>query len=534
MRPEPKNLVKLINLRTETFTIKMSPLSPVIHAISVKNFKSLKETGMLRLKPITLLVGPNSSGKTALLQTILVLKQTLESRNIKTPLVLRGKYVDLGSFKETVFGYNSEEDIEISLGIGTTYNLEKALGVKESTYQGYSLVRVKVYYDIKNDRLISKDMELSISDTMNLKINREKLEISQKEQVINYKFRSRREVEKRNFLYIPRTSILDIETLNFMKEQLEDALEKALMKKSLLEREIEKEVEEKKRQAELERLQKEITSLREDLAFLDAKMSEDLDIKQARVVDFSLKALRRSSLRLQKLLVEDTYYVGPLREYPQRYYIASGERPRDVGLRGEHTVEVIYFDFRQKEARYVKLKKWMKEMDLAYDVRLSPVTEGMYTILISDPKLKIGVSLANVGFGVSQLLPILVEGIYARKGSVLLMEQPEIHLHPRLQAALADFFIDMANEGKQVIVETHSEHIILRLQRRIAENKLSNKDIAIYYFEPSEEGTKITPIEISEYGIIEKWPKGFFEEDLEESYSILEALGKRKKNVSGN
>jgi AAA15 family ATPase/GTPase len=107
MRPEPKNLVKLINLRTETFTIKMSPLSPVIHAISVKNFKSLKETGMLRLKPITLLVGPNSSGKTALLQTILVLKQTLESRNIKTPLVLRGKYVDLGSFKETVFGYNS-------------------------------------------------------------------------------------------------------------------------------------------------------------------------------------------------------------------------------------------------------------------------------------------------------------------------------------------------------------------------------------------------------------------------------------------
>jgi len=246
-----------------------------------------------------------------------------------------------------------------------------------------------------------------------------------------------------------------------------------------------------------------------------------------------LNTLSFISYKLQDLLVENTYYIGPLREYPQRYYIASGEYPRDVGLRGEHTVEVIYFDFKRKEDRYVKLKRWMKEMDLACDVKLSPVAEGIYALSVTDPKLNVDVNLADIGFGASQLLPIIVEGIYAKKGSVLLIEQPEIHLHPKLQAMLADLFIDIVKDGKQVIVETHSEHILLRLQRRVAENILSHKDIAIYYFEPSEEGSKITYVEMNEDGTLKTWPKGFFEEDLEESYLLLKALAGRK-NVSSS
>jgi AAA15 family ATPase/GTPase len=87
-------------------------LEPIIYSIFVKNFKSLKNTGVLNLKPITLLVGPNSSGKTALLQTILVLKQTLESRNIEAPLVLRGKYVDLSSFKDIVFQHDLKSRVK--------------------------------------------------------------------------------------------------------------------------------------------------------------------------------------------------------------------------------------------------------------------------------------------------------------------------------------------------------------------------------------------------------------------------------------
>jgi len=155
----------------------MSSHSPIIHTISVKNFKSLKETGVLKLKPITLLVGPNSSGKTALLQTILVLKQTLESRNIETPLVLRGRYVNLGSFKEVVFGHNVEEVIEISLGIDT----EMPFG-REPRYRS-PLIKIKIGYDAEKASLISKGIEFSTSDKINLKVNEEKLEILQEEKI---------------------------------------------------------------------------------------------------------------------------------------------------------------------------------------------------------------------------------------------------------------------------------------------------------------------------------------------------------------
>ena len=512
-------------------------LEPVIYNISVKNFKSLKNTGVLNLKPITLLVGPNSSGKTALLQTILLLKQTLESRNIEVPLVLRGKYVDLSSFKDIVFQHDLKEIIEILLGIRIIQHPRiRRPPDFPKLYRDISLMKFKFGYDVKSKRIINKGLEISIPE-VNVSITEEKIEvIHKKEPIISYDFKKRREIEKRNFLYIPRF----FPPAHFYlsrKQSLEKELKELLDKKTQLEEAIkEKPREKEKIESTIRKLERIIKGLEAELRFFEKRfgdMFKGLSIKQAEIIEFSLNVLRDSSFHLQNLLVENTYYIGPLREYPQRYYIASGEYPRDVGLRGEHTVETIYFNFKQKENRYTKLKYWMKEMGLAYDIKLSPVAEGIYALVVTDPKLGIDVNLADIGFGASQLLPIIVEGIYAESGSVLLIEQPEIHLHPRLQALLADFLIDIMMEGKQVIVETHSEHIILRLQRRIAENKLSYKDVAIYYFEPSSEGSKITHIELEEDGIIKTWPKGFFEEDLEESYFLLKALGERK-NVSGS
>ncbi len=139
----------------------------------------------------------------------------------------------------------------------------------------------------------------------------------------------------------------------------------------------------------------------------------------------------------------------------------------------------------------------MKQTELATNLKLGSIGEGLYALRVSDSNLKIDVNLADIGFGASQLLPIIVQGIYAPKGSVLLIEQPEIHLHPRIQALLGDFFIDMSRRGKQAIIETHSEHMILRLQRRIAEMKFSSNDLAIYSFEPSKKGTEISKVEMT-------------------------------------
>ena len=92
--------------------------------------------------------------------------------------------------------------------------------------------------------------------------------------------------------------------------------------------------------------------------------------------------------------------------------------------------------------------------------------------------------ITDVGFGVSQILPVLVLCFYAPKGSTIILEQPEIHLHPAVQAGLADVLIDAyKRRDVQIIVESHSEHFLRRLQRRVAEEALPNDDLAVYFCE---------------------------------------------------
>jgi predicted ATPase len=112
----------------------------------------------------------------------------------------------------------------------------------------------------------------------------------------------------------------------------------------------------------------------------------------------------------------------------------------------------------------------------------------------------------------------------------LLIEQPEIHLHPKAQATLGDLLMEVVKAGdRQVIVETHSEHLLARIQRRIAEQKFSHEQVAIYYFEPTPSGTKIHRLELDEYGqLVEPIPEGFFEEGLEEALAHMKAVGERK------
>lgn len=150
-------------------------------------------------------------------------------------------------------------------------------------------------------------------------------------------------------------------------------------------------------------------------------------------------------------------------------------------------------------------------------------------VLLDDEKQCLSFNLSDVGFGVSQILPIIVQGFYADDDSLILIEQPEIHLHPKLQAEMGNLLVEIAKSGKQLIIETHSEHLLLRLQRLVAEGRLSNDNLAIYYFKYGSAGTKIQRISIDKFGQFENWPKGFFEEDIEESFAITEAMLKQKR-----
>lgn len=148
---------------------------------------------------------------------------------------------------------------------------------------------------------------------------------------------------------------------------------------------------------------------------------------------------------------------------------------------------------------------------------------------------KDNVNLTDVGFGVSQVLPVVVQCFYASPHTTIILEQPEIHLHPRVQTALADLFIeaiqsreDSADRSVQLIVESHSEHFLRRLQTRVAEQVVSPDDVALYFCRAGENGAVLDPLEVNIFGEIKNWPADFFGDEMGELAARMEAAANRE------
>lgn len=236
-------------------------------------------------------------------------------------------------------------------------------------------------------------------------------------------------------------------------------------------------------------------------------------------------------------LMDSVYYLGPLREYPKRDYYWGGSSPQDVGPRGERTVEAMLAAERQDEKRQLARKKrkrpfneiighWLKELGLAaeFDLREIGKQSNRYRTAVKTAGSSVDASLGDVGFGVSQVLPALVLLYYVPKGATVLMEQPELHLHPKVQSGLADVMLSVAAaRNVQIVVESHSEHLMRRLQRRVAEGRASSEDVRLY-FVSSDRGTAVlSDLTLNEFGEIENWPRHFFGDEMGEVAAISEA-----------
>ncbi|WP_231403255.1 AAA family ATPase [Hymenobacter guriensis] len=164
-----------------------------------------------------------------------------------------------------------------------------------------------------------------------------------------------------------------------------------------------------------------------------------------------------------------------------------------------------------------------------------------YEVRIQRTAESASVFLTDVGFGVSQILPVLVLLFYVPESSTVILEQPEIHLHPAVQAGLADVFVDAIKRRRlQIILESHSEHLLQRLQRRMAEfgvdaDKGFDADKAKLYFTDIEAGrSKLTPLAIDNYGNISNWPTGFFGDPFADAAAMLDAEMKRRQAPSAS
>ena len=240
--------------------------------------------------------------------------------------------------------------------------------------------------------------------------------------------------------------------------------------------------------------------------------------------------------------MDSIYYLGPLREYPRREYHWGGSSPDDVGQRGEHTMDALLAATRDNQMRSLGKRKrkksfqamiayWLNELGLIQEFDLEEIAAGtnLYKAMVKITRSSAETALTDVGFGVSQVLPALVLLYYVPEGSTVLMEQPEIHLHPRVQSGLADVMLNVARvRNVQIIVESHSEHLMRRLQRRVAEEEASAEDVKLYFVSTSGRSAQVSDLALNEWGEIENWPDNFFGDEMGEITAIAEASLRRK------
>src|SRR5262249_40899913 len=157
-------------------------------------------------------------------------------------------------------------------------------------------------------------------------------------------------------------------------------------------------------------------------------------------------------------------------------------------------------------------------LDIATKVNTSDEGKFGHGLSVSLPGSAGAHDLTHVGVGVSQILPIVVMCLLARNGTTLIIEQPELHLNPKVQTRLADFFLSMALLGKQCLIETHSEYLITRLRLRsvMAEGSSLAGLMKLYFVEKRNGVSHYRDVKINEYGAVEDWPTGFFDQSQRE------------------
>lgn len=484
----------------------------MIDTLSLKNFKAFKHLDNLKLKPITILCGTNSSGKSSILQSILLLKQNFESQNTDKVILLNGKLVELGSITDLIHNKKNDKYLELNGEIILNENERNSL---KSLFQKLPLKRGNDIYTINYKMVIGVQRNALNPLYKNPTINELLIELNSVSIKNNQKYKS---------------GVVQLNSTNgysfFVKTQVYN----------------------------------------EDLGKEPLIQSGSTVIKFANLLPFTIRITTidnpTSSMflfglkNLFQTIFEKYNYIGPLRQEPHREYIFRNEIS-EIGTKGENAayfywmereklIENHYFynatkdkfDLKNETTLLEAVRYWLDLMGIQ-NFKPLLINGIIYLELDSATGEGIKVSLADVGFGVSQIFPIVLEGLRMNKGNTLILEQPEIHLHPKLQMQMADFFVSMALSEKRVLVETHSDHVVNRLVRRIVEDEEHDLEslIGIYFIKPSEDGAIYEEVKIdSEKGIV-NWPEGFFDQTATEQEKIIKAglkkrMAKRKAKTN--
>ncbi|HDL7858170.1 TPA: DUF3696 domain-containing protein [Yersinia enterocolitica] len=466
----------------------------------MSNFKSFADKQELELAPITLIFGQNSSGKSTIIQSLLGMKQTLSSPHRQGEFIAIGPCVDLNSFSSIVHGHNVKNDIKLSFSFFSNLSGAGYTDIfSEAPFLAASDIRsIEFTYSHKEDGGIEdntpssylKNFKYSV-DTKGAKQNKLKVNISKGK-------------------------------LNYTNELLENYYGDSETITSLSEF-ISKRVDKSFRIEGAERIKSYIyKAISENTYKINKNISMPMTLAGTSFAEFSNEYLRRLS---DEVIYEfnSVKYLGPLRTTPKRFYLSEVDSV--FKMKGENNLGGELYMAGSKVIS--ELNEWMKSFEIPYSLKVknfgNELSGKVISIILKDLRNGTLVTPMDVGFGIGQVLPIITEAIVSNN-NILCVEQPEIHLHPRLQAHLADLFIASvtAADGRlknQWIIETHSESLMLRMQRRIREGKIKKELVKVYYVLSDESGSKILSLPLDDDGdFTEHWPNGFFEERLNEIF----------------
>lgn len=451
----------------------------MITHIRVGNFKSWADRGAVKLAPLTGFFGTNSSGKSSLLQMLLLLKQTVGSEKV----IFFGdenSLVNLGDFREVIHGHKEDALLRLEFACRLTHH-RPIDNTPEHDSPGQQKQRIDQF---TFESIIRKEQGKTIVERLIYSLTGKAYD------AIKYSKGS--------------VSFLSPDSL-FLQSSDEE----------------------------------EINQHQVELNTCYGKTSSVPGAAE------SVEVLSTFSSAFEELF-SHVYYLGPTRVHPQRRYHWEGTHPDSLGQRGEEMIAALLSArIDQRTTPYAgkevpieaRISVWLQEMDLAYSFSLGrPGAKGHrnYEVRIQKSADSPEVTLVDMGYGLAQFLPVLVLCYYAPEGSMLILEQPGIHLHPKVQAQLADLLIEVVTERYlQILVESHSEHLLTRLQLRIAEEKIPVSKTALYFCENEGGISTIKSLDLDALGNIKNWPKNFFGNVRGDLVKMTREQMKRQKKTEG-
>lgn len=483
----------------------------MIKEYTISNFKAFSTPATLPIKPITLIYGANSAGKSSIFQSLLMLKQTLEeAENDQQALITKGSLVDVGGYRDFVHNHDNEN----AFGFKVMFDYD---GPLMNTFRINAILRDGWDVHARQEKL-EKCMESKpygygadfLADNNIIRIH----------EIKSYAASNREPL----LVYIPMHRFAAL--LGYSNENIRNSVnlktvnsESDILINNVLNYNIGKDC---------------IMMCNFLPDSLNAPRGEDFFFEKFTENDNNISFMTIAASNRFRNFLKKIQYIGPMRQTPLRFYSLSASNRSYVGSKGEHGFDMLIANNVLTCTNY-----WLNNLETGYQMRVANLKDeenevsNLFSVQLVHKSNTVSTSLMDVGFGISQILPIIIQACTSEK-KTLIIEQPELHIHPALQAELGDLVIDSAiNKKNTLLIETHSEHLLLRIMRRMRETSndtlpdgaspIRAEDVSVVYVESVEtDGDRhsiIREMPLNDQGeLVKAWPGGFFEEGLREVF----------------